>query len=135
MGIVVFLSNYKKDETNPVQELELKNTSWSQKGFDLEDEWKAPVKGSDLFILFKEDGQIDGPAACNCVIGNYTNNGNSVEMQVSTASMMLCDDAIMNQEQMFIDYLNNVERIKQAVSELKIVSLKGVTVHLLPKKD
>ncbi|MCT4586748.1 MAG: META domain-containing protein [Carboxylicivirga sp.] len=135
MGIVVFLSNCKKDETNPVQDLKLKNTSWSLKGFDLEDEWKAPVEGSDLFISFKEDGQIEGTAGCNGLIGNYSTYDNSIEMQVSTASMMICDDDIMIQEQLFINYLNNVESIEQTNSELKIVSSKGATVHLLSQKD
>ena len=87
-----------------------------------------------MFISFKEDGQIEGNAGCNGVIGNYSTNDNSIEMQVSTASMMLCDDDIMIQEQLFINYLNNVESIEQTNSELKIVSSNGVTVHLLSKK-
>ena len=65
-----------------------------------------PVADTGISAQFSPDGKISGSAGCNRYSGTYTISGNSITITSSIAStMMMCDDAIMEQESAYLKAL------------------------------
>jgi len=67
---------------------------------------KPTVAGTGISAQFSSDGKISGSAGCNRYSGTYTVSGNSITISSSIATtMMMCDDAIMQQESAYLKAL------------------------------
>jgi heat shock protein HslJ len=77
---------------------------------------KAPVEGAGISAEFSSDGKVSGSAGCNRYSGTYTVSGNTITIAPSIAStMMMCEDAIMQQESAYL----------KALPEAKTYEIKG----------
>ena len=77
---------------------------------------KAPGAGTGISAEFSTDGKVSGSAGCNRYSGTYTVSGSSITISSSIAStMMMCDEAIMEQENAYL----------KALPEAKTYEIKG----------
>ena len=76
----------------------------------------TPAADTGISAQFSPDGKISGSAGCNRYSGTYTVSGSSITISSSIAStMMMCDDAIMEQENAYL----------KALPEAKTYEIKG----------
>lgn len=66
------------------------------------------VDNSPASLQFLPDGSLAGNASCNRLIAGYAQDGDTVTITVSGATMMACPEALMNQEQKLLDMLPQV---------------------------
>lgn len=59
---------------------------------------KPIIAGSSPSLNFETDGQINGNGSCNRFFGGYQLSGEGLTVGNVGASMMMCDEALMNQE-------------------------------------
>jgi heat shock protein HslJ len=77
---------------------------------------KPPAAGVGISAEFGSDGKVSGSAGCNRYSGTYTVSGNSITISSSMATtMMMCDEAIMEQESAYL----------KALGEAKTYAVKG----------
>jgi heat shock protein HslJ len=67
------------------------------------------IEGTELNVLFGEDGELSGSAGCNQYIGGYTVDGNAIEIGQLGSTMRFCaePEGIMEQEQAFLAALQS----------------------------
>jgi heat shock protein HslJ len=64
------------------------------------------VADSGISAHFNADGTVSGSAGCNRYNGTYTTTDDSITFSVNIAmSMMMCEQAIMDQESAYINAL------------------------------
>lgn len=66
------------------------------------------VKGSLVTLNFQDDDQVNGSASCNRYFASFTLTGESLTFSKPGASMMMCEEALMDQERNFLDVLASV---------------------------
>lgn len=63
---------------------------------------KPIIAGSSPGLNFETDGKVSGNGSCNRFFGGYRLSGEGLTVGIVGGSMMMCDEALMNQEgQMF----------------------------------
>jgi heat shock protein HslJ len=99
-------------------------SSGSQSGGDLTGKFwaltelmgKPPVAGTGISAQFTTDGKVAGSAGCNRYSGTYTVSGNQITFSSPmAATMMMCEQAIMDQESAYL----------KALGEAKTFAVKG----------
>lgn len=67
------------------------------------------IEGSEITILFGEDGELSGSAGCNQYIGGYTVDGNTIQIGQLGSTMRFCaePEGVMEQEQAFLAALQS----------------------------
>lgn len=77
---------------------------------------KPPMAGTGISAQFSADGKVMGSAGCNRYNGSFTISGENITFSSPLAStMMMCEQAIMDQESAYL----------QALAEVKTFSLTG----------
>lgn len=77
---------------------------------------KPPVAGTGISAQFSADGKVMGSAGCNRYNGTFIISGENITFSSPMAStMMMCEQAIMDQENAYL----------QALAEVKTFSLAG----------
>lgn len=99
-------------------------SSGSQQGDDLTGKvWAVTelignplVDGTGISAQFNADGKVSGSAGCNRYNGTFTVSGNNITFASPMAStMMMCEQALMDQESAYLT----------ALSEVKTFAVKG----------
>lgn len=63
----------------------------------------STVPGTQLTMMFSEDGAISGSAGCNRYTGSYTLSGSSISFGPIATTLMAClDEDVTRQEQQFL---------------------------------
>ena len=71
---------------------------------------KPPAAGVGISAEFGSDGRVSGSAGCNRYSGTYTVSGNSITISSPMATtMMMCDEAVMEQESAYLKALGEAE--------------------------
>lgn len=67
------------------------------------------IEGSEITILFGEDGELSGSAGCNQYIGSYTVDGSTIQIGQLGSTMRFCaePEGVMEQEQAFLAALES----------------------------
>lgn len=88
------------------------------------------IDSSNLTLNFGEDGRINGSSGCNSYMGDYSVNGNELELSQLASTMMACSPAIMDLERKFLDVLGGAEEysIDQDTMKLTITASNGQTI-------
>lgn len=97
----------------------------------------ASIKGSPVAsgarqtAIFDSSGKLTGNAGCNTYNATFTTNGYSMSIAGITTGMMMCDPAIMEDEQDFLSNLGTVNafQIVNNGSELQLLTGKLVTIQ------
>jgi heat shock protein HslJ len=104
-------------------------TSGSQSGGDLVGSFWALselngqplVAGTGISAQFTAEGQVGGSAGCNRYRGAYTTSGNQITFDSAlAATMMMCDQAVMDQEAAYL----------KALGEAKTFAVQGEKLTL-----
>ena len=87
------------------------------------------VADSGISASFSTDGTVSGSAGCNRYNGKYTVSGDSLTFSVNMAmSMMMCEQAVMDQETAYINTLGQVKTYSVADSQLTLKDASGKTI-------
>jgi len=79
------------------------------------------VADSGITATFSADGSVGGSAGCNRYNGTYTVSGNSISFSGNMAmTMMMCEQAIMDQESAYIDALGQVKTYSISGDQLEL---------------
>ena len=71
---------------------------------------KGIIDRSRATLNFGPDGRVAGRASCNNYTAQYTLTGEGLTVSKAAGTMMACEPALMRQEQLFLDVLQNVRR-------------------------
>jgi heat shock protein HslJ len=63
-----------------------------------------------ISVTFSDDGRLSGNASCNQFGADYRLTGEGLEISKGMSSMMACEDAVMQQEQAFMELLRAISR-------------------------
>ena len=85
----------------------LRGTEWRVQDID-----GALVPRSRATLNFANEGRVTGRASCNAFGAEYSLTGERLVISRAAATMMACDAALMQQEQRFLDLLQNTERFE-----------------------
>ncbi|WP_028241181.1 META domain-containing protein [Stutzerimonas azotifigens] len=102
-------------------------------------EWvgDAPVIGRHpLSLVLGDDGRAFGSAGCNHWFGSYSLEGERIRFSELGSTRKLCAEAIMRQEQRFLDTLGQVERWDISnIDQLRLWPAEGAPIRLWPAQD
>ncbi len=89
------------------------------------------IDSSNLTLTFGEDGRINGSSGCNSYMGDYSVNGDELELSQLASTMMACPPAIMDLERKFLDVLGGAEEysIDPDTMKLTITASNGQTIR------
>jgi len=85
----------------------------------VEIEGKAPATAASR-LEFRRDGSVSGSGGCNSFQGAVTFEGDRVRFGPLAATMKMCPDPIMQQEQGFFRALNATKRIESGENQLRL---------------
>lgn len=73
---------------------------------------KTNVAGSKPTLAFDPDGRIHGNGSCNRFFGGFTLTGEGLTISETGASMMMCEQPLMDQEHNLLKALEAVQRFE-----------------------
>ena len=77
---------------------------------------EPPLAGTGISAQFTDDGRVAGSAGCNRYSGSYTVSGKNITFSSPmAATMMMCDQAVMDQESAYL----------RALGEAKTFAIQG----------
>jgi heat shock protein HslJ len=90
-------------------EFDLEGNTWTLISFIEGEEVQSPIQNTTITVYF-EDGNITGNSGCNGYFGDYTVDGNEINISnVLGTTMMYCDpEEVMQQEAQYLEMLGNV---------------------------
>lgn len=99
---------------------ELADTSWMLESFRELDMLLLPVENTEVTLTFSSDGTISGSAGCNLIFGEFSTTGNRITFSHIGSTKIACRDEVAQQEQRFLDGLENAETYLMADGRLNI---------------
>jgi len=105
----------------------LAGTQWQVGAYDKAGGMTSPVAGTQLTAEFAE-GQVRGTAGCNSYAAAYTVDGDSLSIAQPVATMMACEQPIMDQETAFLSALASAKSFKQDTNRLQLFNEAGLLV-------
>ncbi len=109
-------------------------SSGSQQGGDLtgkvwaltELKGKPLVANTGISAQFTTDGKVQGSAGCNRYSGTYTVSDSNITFSVPMAStMMMCEQAVMDQESAYLKTLGEVKTYAVSGDQLNLTGVDG----------
>jgi heat shock protein HslJ len=87
-----------------------------------------------ISVTFSKDGRLSGNASCNQFGADYRLTGEGLEISKGMSSMMACEDAVMQQERSFLEFLGAISRFSiPGDGALMLHSNDGRTVSMKKK--
>ena len=87
---------------------------------------KPPLAGTGISAEFTADGKVAGSAGCNRYSGTYTVSGSNITFSSPMAStMMMCDQALMDQESAYLQMLGDVKTFAVSGDQLTLSGADG----------
>jgi uncharacterized lipoprotein YbaY len=71
------------------------------------------------------DGQVSGSSGCNSFSAAYTVNGDELTVGPAASTMMACEEAVMDQEQLFLENLGKAASYELVEDQLNILDAEG----------
>ena len=120
-GGLLLVLEAAEEETEPVEQPELENTSWVLAAYGTEAIMKTPITGKEPTLEF-DSSDLGGKAGCNSYFGDYTSDTDgSLEVSSLSSTMMLCTGpGIMEMEHDYLEALRNAEQYEMVGSELHV---------------
>lgn len=95
---------------------------------------KAIVAKSEPTLAFEPNGRVHGNGSCNRFFGSFSLTGEGLKISETGASMMLCDQPLMDQERNFLKALEASRRFEVAsAQQLRLLGEDGRVVLSLRK--
>jgi len=99
---------------------ELAGTSWTLDSFRELDMMLLPVENTSIDLVFADDGTMSGSAGCNLFFGEFSTAGNRVNFSHIGTTKIACQEDVAQQEQRFLDGLENAETFLMENDRLRI---------------
>ena len=80
---------------------------------------KETIEGTEITALF-EEGMVSGSAGCNTYQGAYTLDGPTLTFGPAAVTRKACESPIMEQEQRYLAYLEEVSTYTIVGSQLRL---------------
>jgi len=96
---------------------------------------KPVIDYSPAFMEFDDMDKVSGNASCNAFTGTYVLNGSSVSISKVAITRKMCPDALMEQEQRFVDALGEITRVESVQGLLELKNASGQTVFRASPKN
>jgi len=100
----------------------LTNTYW--KLVELNGAAVEPGEGKELHMILRGEDQVGGYAGCNQFTGSVTMTGEGIAFGPIASTRRMCPDA-MQQEDAFLQALENAQRFKISGEDLAIADASG----------
>lgn len=100
----------------------LTNTYW--KLVELNGAAVEPGEGKELHMILRGEDQVGGYAGCNQFTGSVTMTGEGIAFGPIASTRRMCPDA-MQQEDAFLQALENAQRFKISGEDLAIANASG----------
>ncbi|MBN1153229.1 MAG: META domain-containing protein [Dehalococcoidia bacterium] len=106
----------------PLIQPTLSDTSWELEALGEPGDMKPALATKDVTLNFNDDGTLNGNAGCNAYWGNYEATAfGELEISDLSSTLMLCTDpAVRQQEQDFLDALDEAEDYSVVSGKLHI---------------
>lgn len=89
------------------------------------------IDRSHATLTFSEDGKLSGNTSCNRYFGEYQLRGDRLSFTPLGTTRMACPEALMNQEQRFLNALQAAERL--SIDPTGALLLKGAGQQILAR--
>lgn len=89
-------------------------------------DWRTRTNGVVQTITFAEDGTVSGNAGCNRFTGTYTTDGSDISIGPLAATLMACEENVMNAEATFLVRLQAAVSYKATKKTLKVFAPKDM---------
>lgn len=111
----------------------LQETVWLLQSYlDNQENTVQALSGSNVFIVFSNDGKVAGNATCNRFSGSYTINGDKISINPGAMTLMMCPgEDLMDQERDFIAALSGAASYKIEGDLLNLLAEDGSTLITL----
>lgn len=126
--VAVSLAGCNATNSNPAQVEE--PISNEQRLQQLLGEWQVEdingagiIDSSHVTITFDGEGRVYGSTSCNRYSSDYQLTNEGLTFGHSLATKMACPEALMNQEQKFLDVFNDINQFE--INETGALILKG----------
>lgn len=129
--LVFFAAVMLLSACNPILSRDpLNGTSWSLSTIDE----TAALQGTLVTLAFA-DGQVSGSSGCNSYGGSYKVDGEKITIRSLVSTLMACQDTgIMEQEQTYMQYLQNAQIYQIDSDQLQITTVDGKALVFTPQK-
>jgi heat shock protein HslJ len=108
---------------------------WELISFGLISNPTPAVPDVDTSVIFSlDDGTVTGNVGCNGFGGNYKVNGDTINFDSITSTLMACADPIMQQESAVFNVFTNSAAFKIDNNMLTITSADGNSVLIFNRK-
>jgi heat shock protein HslJ len=94
--------------------------TWTLTAYGTTDTVSSALADVEANLSFNEDGTVTGTSGCNEFGGNYTVESNQITFEEIVSTLMLCDSALMGQE----------EAMQQVLTEAATYQIEGNTLTI-----
>jgi heat shock protein HslJ len=116
------------ERMEPAAPAQLEGTTWELVSFVTEGAASSALAGSTVTVEFA-GGQLSGSGGCNSYGGGYTLDGDDITVSEIVMTEMACmDEAVMAQEQAFLNNLRAATSVAVEGNELRIQHPGGALV-------
>jgi len=106
----------------------LNGTSWALTSIDD----TPPLQNTSVTVEFT-DGKIGGSSGCNSYGGLYKVSGQKITTDSIAMTLMACmDSGVMEQEQAFLEQLQNIQTFELIEDQLQLLNLNGKSLTFAP---
>jgi heat shock protein HslJ len=108
----------------PATELSLTWVDWQLVWYD---EGTSPLGGTQINLVFRDDGTLTGTAGCNSYSADYQIDGDQLVIAAIAQTEMACmdPDGVMSQETDYLDALDRVTAFTTTLTSLELLDADG----------
>ena len=103
----------------------LAGTSWTVRTFGPLRVQVRLVRGTEMTLLFGNDGQVSGSAGCNTFTSSYVVDGETLDIEVPAKTRKACGPLTMRQEYYYLEALGQAIRFALNEDQLRITYNRG----------
>ena len=89
----------------------------------------APLDDPDSTVKFEMDDTVNGSGACNTYDGTFVSDGTDIDIEIGSVTKLLCDQPTMDQEQMFLQLLDEAQEYRVIDDGSKLEMLAERTIN------
>ena len=89
----------------------------------------TPLDDPDSTILFDVSNTVSGSGGCNTYAGTFVSDGTDLDIEIGSVTRLLCDQPVMDQEQMFLQLLDEVQEYSVTADGSKLEMLAERTIN------
>jgi len=108
-------------------------TTWKLVSYGPVDYPVSAVTNVETSVVFSQDGKVSGSVGCNSFSGDYKISGSQVTFESVAATMMACEDSLMQQESNVLNVLTGTVNFKLDGDTLTLATMDGGATLIFKK--